>query len=312
MIYKQATTDMSREEWLEQRKKTIGGSDAAAVLGLSKYTSPYAIWCEKTGKLIAKDRGPQEPLRLGRDLEEYVRHRWTEVTGKALEPDPNFWYNTDNPFAHGNIDGLEVGEDAGFEAKTTASYDIYHQCREGSYPEAWKVQMLHYMMVTGKQKWYLGVLCFGKGFYCFELERDEAQIAALAEQERQFWQHVESGTPPAADGSDSTTDALKAVLGDSTAGKTVELDPVGTHVTEYVVLEEKIRGLQTRQAEHRNAIMAYMGDGEKGTYGDVTVHFKTRRSSIFDRKAFEAANGKIGAMYFKQCDSRPFKVSVRK
>ena len=31
------TSKMSREEWLEERRKSIGGSDAAAVIGMSRF-----------------------------------------------------------------------------------------------------------------------------------------------------------------------------------------------------------------------------------------------------------------------------------
>ena len=44
-----STLDMSHQEWLEDRKRGIGGSDVATVLGLNKYKSPYQLWLEKTG-----------------------------------------------------------------------------------------------------------------------------------------------------------------------------------------------------------------------------------------------------------------------
>ena len=49
MIHKSNTTNLTREEWLEQRRRSIGGSDAAAVLGLNRFHSPYALWAEKIG-----------------------------------------------------------------------------------------------------------------------------------------------------------------------------------------------------------------------------------------------------------------------
>lgn len=50
MIEKISTKNMSREEWLAHRRNGIGGSDAAAVVGMSEYTSPYMLWCDKTGR----------------------------------------------------------------------------------------------------------------------------------------------------------------------------------------------------------------------------------------------------------------------
>ena len=50
MITKESTRDRSREAWLEKRRLSIGGSDAGTLLGLNPYTSPYALWAEKSAK----------------------------------------------------------------------------------------------------------------------------------------------------------------------------------------------------------------------------------------------------------------------
>ena len=39
-LTKVSTVGMSHEEWLEHRIKTIGGSDASAILGMNSYSSP--------------------------------------------------------------------------------------------------------------------------------------------------------------------------------------------------------------------------------------------------------------------------------
>lgn len=311
-ITKIGTADMSREQWLLQRRRSIGGSDAAAVMGVSAYKSPYALWAEKSGRIIPSDFSGKEAVREGNDLEDYVARRWMEATGKKLHRARCFFYNDAYPYAHANVDRMVVGERAGFEAKTTSDYGILQQCRDGHYPEAWRLQMMHYMMVTGREKWYLGVLCLGKGFFTFELCRDEAAIAALAQAEQQFWQHVVDGIPPQVDGSESTMEALQQILGESRAGVVIDLSDVGHHVTDYVNLGEDIKKLTARQNDHRARIMEYMGDAEKGTYADVTVSFKSQSRSTFDRKEFEAVNGVIGSEFFKHSMSRPFKVTVRR
>lgn len=75
-----STAKMSREEWLEERRKSIGGSDAAAVIGMSRFASPYTVWMDKTGRLPEKE--DTEAMRIGRDLEEYVAKRFEEASGK--------------------------------------------------------------------------------------------------------------------------------------------------------------------------------------------------------------------------------------
>ena len=46
---------MTREDWLEERKKGIGGSDAATILGLNPYKTSIDLWEEKTGRKDAED-----------------------------------------------------------------------------------------------------------------------------------------------------------------------------------------------------------------------------------------------------------------
>lgn len=52
-----------RSKWLEFRKEGIGGSDAAAIVGLSKWKSPYQLWLEKTGQVEAEDISDKEVVR---------------------------------------------------------------------------------------------------------------------------------------------------------------------------------------------------------------------------------------------------------
>lgn len=80
MIHKISTKGMSRDEWLQLRQKTIGGSDAAAIIGLNKWETPYSVWAEKTGRIAHTE--DNEAMRTGRDLEEYVAKRFEEATGK--------------------------------------------------------------------------------------------------------------------------------------------------------------------------------------------------------------------------------------
>ena len=81
-VKKISTKGMSREEWLERRRKTIGGSDAAGIVGLSKWASPFSVWADKTGRTVEK--ADTEAMRQGRDLEDYVARRWMEKTGKRV------------------------------------------------------------------------------------------------------------------------------------------------------------------------------------------------------------------------------------
>ncbi|MCM1277019.1 MAG: YqaJ viral recombinase family protein, partial [Lachnospiraceae bacterium] len=52
-----STENLPYEEWLEFRKKGVGGSDAAVVCGISKYKSPVELWMEKTNRMPPQEAG---------------------------------------------------------------------------------------------------------------------------------------------------------------------------------------------------------------------------------------------------------------
>ena len=61
-----------REEWLEVRKSGIGGSEVAAICGLSKWESAYTLWLRKTGQVEDKDLSGNEAVEWGNRLEPVV------------------------------------------------------------------------------------------------------------------------------------------------------------------------------------------------------------------------------------------------
>lgn len=86
---------MTRDEWLEDRRKSIGGSDAAAVIGLNRYRTPMEVYADKLGAFPPKE--DTEAMRLGRDLEEYVAQRFCEETGKKVRRVAETIRNADFP-----------------------------------------------------------------------------------------------------------------------------------------------------------------------------------------------------------------------
>ena len=110
--------DITHDEWLALRRTGIGGSDAATVVGLNPYSSPYYLFCDKRGELAEK--ADTEAMRQGRDLEQYVADRWMERTGKKCKRNNYMWRSTKWPFMLADIDREVVGENAGLECKTTS------------------------------------------------------------------------------------------------------------------------------------------------------------------------------------------------
>ena len=300
---------MSHEEWLEHRRQRIGGSDASAIIGMNKYSSAYTVWADKLGKIPPKE--DNEAMRLGRDLEDYVAKRFTEETGKKVRRENNILINPDIPFAHANVDRMIVGEDAGFEAKTTSVLNL-KSFKNGEYPENYYAQCVHYLMVTGCKRWYLGVLVLGVEFKWFVVERDEAEIEALRKSEESFWEFVKSEEAPIVDGSDSTSETIKAIYPESN-GDIVSLMAFEGDLQQYMTLSSLLDDVKKQKEEVANRIKVFMGEASKGEASKYRVSWSSSIRSTFDHKRFAEDNPGVDLTnYFKATPTRTFKVLENK
>ena len=305
-LIKISTVGMPHEEWLEHRQKSIGGSDASAILGMNAYCSPYTVWADKLGKLPPKE--DNEAMRLGRDLEDYVAKRFTEETGKKVRRENNIIINPDFPFAHANVDRMVIGEDAGLECKTTSIMNL-KRFKNGEYPENYYCQCVHYLMVTGAKKWYLGVLILGVGFKRFVIERDEEEIAALAKSEEAFWECVKNNTPPETDGSNSTSETLTTLYPESN-GDTVNLFAYEDSLKQYISIGKQIDELKKLKDEMANNVKAFMGEAGKGESNHFKVSWSSYLKTTFDHKKFASDNPNLDlSQYYKSSNARTFRVT---
>ena len=304
-ITKIATAD--REEWKELRSKYIGGSDAAAVVGLNPYSSAYALWAEKTGKTAPFEGNLA--TEVGTYLEEFVAKKFEQETGKKVRRCNQSILNDKYPWAIANIDREIVGEDAGLEIKTTSEM-LTKKFRNGDFPSQYYAQCCHYLAMTGKQRWYLAVLIGNRDFKVFTIERDEAEIAALMSAEEKFWSCVTNNTPPTTDGSKATSEALVAMYPEGERAATIDLFGYEDCLTQYMALKNQIDELTKLKEEMANRVKAYMGDSALAEGNRYKVSWVSQNRNTFDVKRFQADYGHLDlSPYYKTTSSRVFKVS---
>lgn len=299
----------NHREWLALRSTYIGGSDAAAVMGLNPFSSPYALWAEKTGQIpcFAGDLATE----VGTFLEEFVAQKFAAETGKKVRKCKQSFFNTDYPFAIANIDREIVGEDAGLEIKTTSELNM-KKFKGGEYPANYYCQCVHYMAITGKQRWYLAVLIGNRDFKIFTIERDKAEIAALMAAEADFWELVKNHTPPAADGSRATTESIKTIYAESSE-ETVDLTQEAAALLQYIDLGKQIAELETMRDEAANKIKSFMGDAGGGECAGFRVSWKSSTRRTFDSKKFAKENPGLDLTgYYKETSARTFRVTEMK
>ena len=306
MILIKKVSTKNHEEWLALRKQYIGGSDAAAVVGLNPFSSPYSLWAEKTGKTPGFEGNLA--TEVGTYLEEFVAQKFAQETGKKVRKCNQSFLNSLYPFAIANIDRDIVGEDAGLEIKTTDSLNL-KKFKGGEYPANYYCQCVHYMAVTGKKRWYLAVLIGNKEFRWFVIERDEAEIAALMTAEADFLEYVKKDTPPPVDGLTATTDAIKTIYADDN-GNTVDLYGHKPDLAQYIALNKQIKELEKMRDEAANRVKTFMGESGGGECDGFRVSWKSQTRRTFDSKRFAADNPDIDlSAYYNESSARVFRVT---
>ena len=303
-----STSDMSHDEWLEIRRKGIGGSDAGAICGLNKYRSAFEVYADKLGLIPPK--ADTEPMRQGRDLEEYVAERFCEATGKKVRRRNAILQNSEYPFAFANVDRLIVGENAGLECKTANSLNL-KRYKNGEYPAEYYCQCMHYMAVTGYKKWYLAVLIFSTEFKVFEIERDEEEIKSLMEMEADFWNNnVMKNIPPAPTGTQNDNDVINHMYPDDNDESMVLLGFDGK-LKKYSALKEQIASLEKEKKQIEQEIKLYMGDTKKAENDNYKITYVSavRRTLNSDKLIADYLSDEDLSDYYKETKYRVFKIT---
>ena len=299
-----AYDDLSHEDWLKLRKTGIGGSDAGAIMGLSKYGSALTVCLEKTGRYTPDDISEEEPVKVGNILEPLIRREIIgpyirETEGIEVEViDPTHMYRSiEHPFMLVNVDGFlwfpelvqADGLHVGLEIKTGSSYMLkYWGGRDGDeVPDSYYAQVQHYMAATGLGEFWVFAL-IGNARLLRKVPRNEEFIADLIEGERQTWEAIEKNDPlyfPMPTGLDAETDALMQ-YGDPQQEETVDLSDIEQSIRTYESAKKEAKQYTEWAEQKKQEIMLALGHAKYGEADGYKVAFSRFNRSSFDKKQF--------------------------
>ncbi|MED1881236.1 hypothetical protein EDM54_02485 [Brevibacillus borstelensis] len=301
-----STKDMDRELWLQYRRKGIGGSDAAAIAGLSKWKSPVAVYLEKIGQ-TPPEENQSEAAYFGTILEDVVAQEFTRRTGQKVKRRNAILQHPDYPFMLANVDRLIVGERVGLECKTASEY-LKSEWEGEEIPAPYLLQCQHYMAVTGYDAWWIAVLIGGNKFVYKKIERDEEIIQFLIGLESDFWNnHVVPQVPPMVDGTEASTELLKKMYPVAVAGSEIHLpSDAELLITEWEVAKANLKTAEERVTELENRLKALLGENEVGVSRTHVVTWRTVTSERVDSKRLAKEQPEIYRQYLKPSVSRRF------
>lgn len=214
---------VDHKHWIDMRKHKVGGSDVAAIMGLSPFKgqTPYKVWAEKTGLADPEDISGEPNVEWGSRLEKAIAKKFSDNhpsffvwTGTPLYVDT--FVNPERPWAMATVDGLV--RDAGngdehlaiLEIKTAHFHSAKYWGESGSgasgVPVYYLTQVYHYMSVTGLHKAYVAVLIDGCDYREYEIDFDPTEVRAVVDAVDGFWkENVEAKVAPEVTITDAST-----------------------------------------------------------------------------------------------------------
>ncbi len=291
------------------RRKGIGGSDAAAILGISPYKSILELWEDKTERSPIEDY-ETDITRFGHIMEPIIRAEFTRRTGLKVRQKNAILQSEDYPFMMANLDGIVKDPDGNlaiFEAKTASEYkrDVW----EERVPEEYIAQLQHYFAVTGLSKAYIAAVVGGNTYYCYIVYRDEAYIEKLIKAEAEFWNCVVSDTQPPADSSEATQEYLNKRYLNSRKTEIVLPEGAEEIIGDYKRIDAEIKELTDIKSGLSNSIKAMMQENEVGRAGDSIVKWSSVTRNFIDSKKLKEALGESYTNYLMETKYRKLSIA---
>lgn len=301
-----STNGMTRQEWLDMRKKGIGGSDVAALAGLSKYKTPFALYLEKTGQ-VNLDDVTSEAAYFGNVLEDIVAKEFAKRTGLKVRKRNQMLCHKDHPFMMANLDRVIVGTNEILECKTASEY-LKGEWDGEEVPAPYLLQIMHYMAVTGADAAWIAVLIGGNKFVYKRVERDEELIAYIIDIERDFWENnVLAEVAPEIDGTEAAKKFLSHLYPEAVAETTIDLsDEVDALIDALEVAKDEEKDIKKRITELENRIKMELGENECGMTASNIITWKNVTTNRVDSKTLKEKFPEVHEQVLKASGYRKF------
>jgi putative phage-type endonuclease len=276
---------IDREQWLAERRKGIGASDAPTVVGVRKDPSRFRLWCEKRGEI--EPEPPNDAMRMGLAAESAIASMYTERTGWGFTRQQIHVTHPMYPWMKATIDG-ELDQQDYVEFKLAGAWMTRTLPEDGSpigLPDAWVIQAQHQMAVTGAKHIQFAVWCADPSFRIYYVHRDEDLINQMTVLESEFWLHVVNGTPPAEFGPADLGAIAKHFNRDDEPAIELNALKYAQIVRAYKEAAKTIKEEEDDRDHYKAELLMAMGNASAAKCGSYTlkrkvVHVKERTQTI--------------------------------
>lgn len=295
-----------RQEWLEWRRKGIGGSDVAAIIGESPWQSPWSIWADKVGLLpISEDSDAMEFGRRSEPmLEGYLLDRMPEL---RITSQQEQFEDLEQPWMRCTVDGIAWHQDNW--PACIVEFKATGQPQWEEIPLHYRCQAQWMMRVVGLRRVVFGVLhmAFGRPkFVTYTEEYDHELSERLETAAYDFWHaYVLPGVTPPIDDSVATSDAINAAWPQHENDSEVDIGDVAEEIEALANVMDAIKRLEDSKRAYQSAIKAKMGEAQTGLIDGVpAVTWTTQLRAGIDTKKLSEDHPDLISFYRTTTSSR--------
>jgi predicted phage-related endonuclease len=253
------------EQWLHERRHSIGASQVGDVLGLG-YTTPLQLYLRFKGQLDWPD--DSERFAIGREMEPVIASLWSRKSGRKVDPDRSWPYtiyrHRNYPWLHSTPDGFVLPRaqyvEAVLELKNWSSFQRSAIEAEGP-TFGHQLQNHTQMITTGTEAGVIAYLFGNETVIGFDMAPDEHVHHTIIEETHAFWDRLEQDRPPEPQADDLAT--IKRLWPEHAPDKVVTLDEAAdTLVDNWCAAKEAVKDHTSRKNKLEAEIRQLMGDAE--------------------------------------------------
>ncbi len=310
--------ERKRREFLTARQSYLGGTDVAAILGVSKWSTPLQVWREKTSEPDPDPDAGTLAMRRGLALEDFIADEFTRAKPGFVTYRPRPIVRDDWGFPAGaSVDRFVATEEhprtpvAILEAKTAFKYGWRDWNEEtGELPDAYYIQQQWYLAVTDLPLSYGAADIGDPGALRIIPTRPDRRIQRRCiEAAREFWErHVLTGIPPEPSGADGDARILRELYRRTIPDPPVVLDgPEAAQLAaDYLRFKHDADAAKREAETAKQKLCALMGEHERALAGGYLLSWKPQERTTIDTKALRVAHPAIAGEFTRTTETRVF------
>lgn len=262
-----AEPDNRSPEWHERRRRAIGSSDIAALIGLSPWGSPYSVWADK---VLGADGFDSEQMEWGRlhepaIVDKSARRLGVEITGRHV-----YVQHPRYPWAASELDATWADRPA--EAHGVLEVKSTRDWKWEAVPAHYEVQVQWQLETADEPEAWIGCLHAGSMLELYRVERDRKVGAALIRIAGRFWErHVAAMIPPPVDGQAATSTALARRYPTPEPALVADVSDLAADVSRLREIAGSQRALKAERAVLENRLKSALGAAETGQIDGAEV-----------------------------------------